>query len=93
MCCAARCHWSAHAPNAPKSYRSCSAEIPFYRLRHVVRPGVTGWAAVRFPYGRSVNDALIKLQYDLYYLKHQSLSLDGLILVKTLGAVVTPPRG
>ncbi len=79
-------------PERPEIVQDLEREIPFYRLRHVVRPGVTGWAAVRFPYGRSVNDALVKLQYDLYYLKHQSLTLDVLILVKTLGAVVTPPR-
>lgn len=79
-------------PERPEIVENLQREIPFYRLRHVVRPGVTGWAAVRFPYGRSVNDALAKLQYDLYYLKHQSLSLDALILVKTLGAIVTPPR-
>jgi exopolysaccharide biosynthesis polyprenyl glycosylphosphotransferase len=79
-------------PERPEIVENLQREIPFYRLRHVVRPGVTGWAAVRFPYGRTVNDALAKLQYDLYYLKHQSLSLDALILVKTLGAIVTPPR-
>lgn len=79
-------------PERPEIIENLQRDIPFYRLRHVVRPGVTGWAAVRYPYGRSVNDALVKLQYDLYYLKHQSLSLDALILVKTLGAVVTPPR-
>jgi lipopolysaccharide/colanic/teichoic acid biosynthesis glycosyltransferase len=55
---------------------------------------VTGWAAIHFGYGRSVEDALVKLQYDLYYIKHQSLYLDLLILAKTLGAVlVLPDRG
>jgi exopolysaccharide biosynthesis polyprenyl glycosylphosphotransferase len=79
-------------PERPEIVENLQREIPFYRLRHVVRPGITGWAAVRYPYGRSVNDALVKLQYDLYYLKHQSLSLDALILGKTLGAIVSPPR-
>lgn len=79
-------------PERPEIVENLQREIPFYRLRNVVRPGITGWAAVRFPYGRSVNDALVKLQYDLYYLKHQSLSLDALILVKTLGTIVSPPR-
>lgn len=79
-------------PERPEIVENLQHEIPFYRLRHVVRPGITGWAAVRYPYGRSVKDALVKLQYDLFYLKHQSLSLDALILVKTLGAIVTPPR-
>jgi exopolysaccharide biosynthesis polyprenyl glycosylphosphotransferase len=79
-------------PERPEIVENLQREIPFYRLRHVVRPGVTGWAAIRFPYGRSVNDALVKLQYDLYYIKHQSLSLDALILFKTLGAVLAPPQ-
>lgn len=79
-------------PERPEIVENLQREIPFYRLRHVARPGLTGWAAVRFPYGRSVNDALVKLQYDLYYIKHQSLSLDALILFKTLGAVIAPPQ-
>ncbi len=78
-------------PERPELVENLQREIPFYRLRHVVRPGVTGWAAIRFGYGRSVNDALVKLQYDLYYIKHQSVLLDVLILVKTLGAVLAPP--
>lgn len=79
-------------PERPEIVSALQTSIPFYGLRHVVRPGMTGWAAVNFGYGRSVNDALVKLQYDLYYIKRQSLSLDVLILVKTLGAVLTPPR-
>lgn len=79
-------------PERPEIVENLQRAIPFYRLRHVVRPGLTGWAAIRFPYGRSVHDALVKLQYDLYYIKHQSASLDALILFKTLGAVLTPPR-
>jgi exopolysaccharide biosynthesis polyprenyl glycosylphosphotransferase len=79
-------------PERPEIVENLQREFPFYRLRHVVRPGITGWAAVRYPYGRSVNDSLVKLQYDLFYLKHQSLSLDALILGKTLGAIVSPPR-
>lgn len=79
-------------PERPEIVDKLQREIPFYRLRHVVRPGVTGWAAIRFRYGRSVNDALVKLQYDLYYLKHQSLLLDALIMLKTLGAILTPPE-
>lgn len=78
-------------PERPEIVENLQREIPFYRLRHVVRPGVTGWAAIRFRYGRSVADALVKLQYDLYYIKHQSIYLDVLILVKTLGAVLAPP--
>lgn len=60
-------------------------KIPFYRLRHPVRPGMAGWALVNYGYGSSVEDALIKLEYDLYYIKHQSIYLDLLILFKTIG--------
>jgi len=63
-------------------------QIPFYRLRHAVKPGMAGWALVRHGYGSSVEDALTKLQYDLYYIRHQSLYLDLLILLKTLGRMV-----
>lgn len=79
-------------PERPELVSGLQKAIPFYGLRHVVRPGLTGWAATHFRYGRSVNDALIKLQYDLYYIKHQSLGLDALILVKTLGTMFSPPR-
>jgi lipopolysaccharide/colanic/teichoic acid biosynthesis glycosyltransferase len=79
-------------PERPEIVDYLQRDIPFYRLRHVIRPGVTGWAAIRFRYGRSVNDALVKLQYDLFYIKHQSPMLDALILARTLGAVLLPPR-
>lgn len=79
-------------PERPEIVENLQREIPFYRLRHVARPGMTGWAAIRFRYGRSVNDALVKLQYDLFYIKHQSLYLDALIVFKTLGAVLAPPH-
>lgn len=62
--------------------------IPFYRLRHAVRPGMAGWALVKCGYGSSVEDALIKLEYDLYYIKHQSIYLDLLILLKTIGQML-----
>jgi exopolysaccharide biosynthesis polyprenyl glycosylphosphotransferase len=62
-------------------------QIPFYRSRHMIKPGLTGWAQVNYGYGASVQDALIKLQYDLYYIKHQSLWLDLLILYKTAGVI------
>lgn len=62
--------------------------IPFYHLRHVVKPGLTGWAQVHYPYGASVQDAIEKLQYDLWYIKHYSLFLDLRILLKTFRVVV-----
>jgi exopolysaccharide biosynthesis polyprenyl glycosylphosphotransferase len=62
--------------------------IPFYHLRHVVKPGLTGWAQVNYPYGAGVDDALEKLQYDLYYIKNHSLWLDLLIVLKTVRVVL-----
>ncbi|MBF0106569.1 MAG: sugar transferase [Deltaproteobacteria bacterium] len=62
--------------------------IPFYHYRHLVKPGITGWAQVLFPYGASVEDARIKLQYDLYYIKNYSVILDMVIILKTVRVVI-----
>lgn len=75
-------------PERPEFVESLTHEIPFYNLRHIVRPGVTGWAQVRYPYGASVEDAKEKLKYDLYYIKHMSLSLDFLIAFETVKTVL-----
>jgi lipopolysaccharide/colanic/teichoic acid biosynthesis glycosyltransferase len=64
-------------------------QIPFYRSRHAVKPGITGWAQVNYGYGSTVDDALSKLQYDLYYIKHQSFYLDLLIFFRTAGTVLS----
>ena len=58
--------------------------IPFYHFRHLVKPGITGWAQVNYPYGESDQDAVEKLKYDLYYIRHYSLKLDAMIVLKTL---------
>jgi len=58
--------------------------IPFYHFRHLVKPGITGWAQVNYPYGESEEDAINKLQYDLYYIRHYSLKLDAMIVLKTV---------
>jgi len=76
-------------PERPEFVHKLEAVIPFYRARHAMRPGLTGWAQVNYRYGRSVEDAMVKLQYDLYYVKHCSLFLDALILVRTIGLVLT----
>jgi exopolysaccharide biosynthesis polyprenyl glycosylphosphotransferase len=65
-----------------------TTQIPFYRTRLAVKPGLTGWAQVRYHYGNTEEDALIKLQYDLYYIRHQSLALDMLIMLRTLGKML-----
>ncbi|MDO6758775.1 exopolysaccharide biosynthesis polyprenyl glycosylphosphotransferase [Tamlana sp. 2_MG-2023] len=65
-----------------------SKELPFYETRHIVKPGLTGWAQVKTRYGSSLDDSLLKLQYDLYYIKHRGFFLDFIILVKTMSTVV-----
>jgi lipopolysaccharide/colanic/teichoic acid biosynthesis glycosyltransferase len=68
-------------PERPEHIARLQEKIPFYRTRHIVRPGVTGWAQVRYGYGATDDDAMMKLQYDLYYIRHQSLALDLTIMV------------
>jgi sugar transferase (PEP-CTERM system associated) len=75
-------------PERPEFVSQLAREIPFYPLRHVVRPGLTGWAQVRYPYGSTVEDAREKLQYELFYLKNFSLWLDALIVLKTVKTVL-----
>ena len=68
-------------------------KIPYYSVRHVVKPGITGWAQVNYPYGSSLGDAVRKLEYDLYYVKNMSVALDLRILFKTMSVVVLGERG
>jgi sugar transferase (PEP-CTERM system associated) len=75
-------------PERPEFVESLTRDIPYYGQRHVVRPGVTGWAQVRYTYGASTEDALQKLQYDLYYIKNSSLALDGFIIFDTIKTVI-----
>ncbi len=75
-------------PERPEHVRRLTEKIPFYRTRLTVRPGLTGWAQVRYGYGSTDEDALVKLQYDLYYIRHQSLWLDLNILLRTVGRVL-----
>jgi len=76
-------------PERPEFVAELEKHIPFYRLRHAVRPGMAGWALVNYGYGSSLEDALAKLEYDLYYIKHQSLYLDLLIFLKTIGRMLS----
>lgn len=76
-------------PERPEHVVRLQEKIPFYRTRLIVRPGLTGWAQVRYDYGATDEDALIKLQYDLYYIRHQSLVLDVNILLRTVGKVLS----
>jgi lipopolysaccharide/colanic/teichoic acid biosynthesis glycosyltransferase len=63
-------------------------QIPFYAVRHSVKPGITGWAQVRYSYGATVEQAVKKLEYDLYYVKNHTLLLDLIILVETVRVVM-----
>lgn len=63
-------------------------KIPYYNLRHMIKPGLTGWAQVMYPYGENIEDTKRKLEYDLYYLKHQDLILDVLIIFKTIKVIL-----
>jgi exopolysaccharide biosynthesis polyprenyl glycosylphosphotransferase len=63
-------------------------KIPFYHFRHLVKPGITGWAQVNYPYGESEEDAIQKLKYDLYYIRHYSLKLDAMIVLKTIHTIL-----
>ncbi|HKW01032.1 MAG TPA: TIGR03013 family XrtA/PEP-CTERM system glycosyltransferase [Vicinamibacterales bacterium] len=75
-------------PERPEFVADLTEKIPFYGFRHVVRPGLTGWAQVRYTYGASVEDALEKLQYDLFYVKHLSILFDLFVLFSTVKTVV-----
>jgi sugar transferase (PEP-CTERM system associated) len=75
-------------PERPEFVEELTREIPFYGQRHTVRPGLTGWAQVKYSYGASREDALEKLQYDLFYIKNLSISLDLFIILKTIKTVI-----
>jgi sugar transferase (PEP-CTERM system associated) len=80
-------------PERPEFVSSLTLQIPYYGQRHIVRPGLTGWAQVRYTYGASVEDALEKLQYDLFYIKNRSLALDLFIILKTVKTVLMQRGG
>lgn len=79
-------------PERPEFVEQLTKEIPYYNVRHVVRPGITGWAQIRYKYGNTVEHAKEKLQYDLFYVKNTSLTLDLLIIFETL-KTITLGRG
>ena len=75
-------------PERPIFVEQLTGKLPYYSLRHAAKPGITGWAQVCYPYGASEEDALRKLEYDLYYIKHQSFFLDMLIIFRTIKTVL-----
>jgi sugar transferase (PEP-CTERM system associated) len=81
-------HFVGPRPERPEFVEWLSKEIPYYGVRHVVRPGITGWAQVQYKYGNTLEDAREKLQYDLFYIKNASLGLDLLIMFQTIKIVL-----
>ena len=75
-------------PERPFFVQQLKAQIPFFGLREAVKPGITGWAQIRYPYGATVEEAKNKLEYDLYYVQHQSLFLDVAICFHTVKTVL-----
>jgi sugar transferase (PEP-CTERM system associated) len=75
-------------PERPFFVEQLASKIPYYAARHSIKPGITGWAQVRFPYGASLDDAVEKLQYDLYYVKNHTLFLDVMVLIETVQVVL-----
>src|ERR1017187_1622762 len=75
-------------PERPEFVRALSEQIPYYRQRHCVRPGITGWAQINYKYGDTFEDTITKLEYDLYYIKNMSMALDTYIVFHTLKAVL-----
>jgi exopolysaccharide biosynthesis polyprenyl glycosylphosphotransferase len=71
-------------PERPEFVHTFEGQIPFYGYRHAVKPGITGWAQINYKYGATLEDTIVKLEYDLYYIKNRSLSLDTLIILRTL---------
>ena len=80
-------------PERPYFVEHLCAKIPYYNARHSIKPGITGWAQVRYSYGASVKDAIEKLQYDLYYVKNHSLFLDIIIIIDTIQVVILGKGG
>jgi lipopolysaccharide/colanic/teichoic acid biosynthesis glycosyltransferase len=81
-------HLIGPRPERSEFIAELEQEIPFYRARLAVKPGLTGWAQVKYRYGNTVEDALMKLEYDLYYIKNRSAALDLSILLKTVGVIL-----
>ena len=77
-------------PERMEFVRDLAAQIPYYNVRHTVKPGITGWAQVSYPYGASLEDSRIKLEYDLFYVKNLSALLETRILLKTIGVILFP---
>ena len=87
-CCGARCPLLGPRPERPEFVKTLSEQIPYYRQRHCVRPGITGWAQINYKYGDTLEDTITKLEYDLYYIKNMSFSMDIYIIFHTVKAML-----
>jgi len=75
-------------PERPEFIQDLQEKIPYYNLRHIVKPGITGWAQVMHGYGDSIEDTIEKLQYDLFYIKNYSLTLDVAIIIRSMKVIL-----
>ncbi len=75
-------------PERPVFVEELTKQLPFYKERHWVKPGITGWAQIKYRYGASLEDARVKLSYDLYYIKNHGLFLDLLIALQTVRVIL-----
>jgi lipopolysaccharide/colanic/teichoic acid biosynthesis glycosyltransferase len=80
-------------PERPEFVVTLSKQIPFYPQRHSVKPGLTGWAQVNYKYGETIEDTIVKLEYDLYYIKNLSPSLDVYIILHTMNVMLFSRTG
>ena len=81
-------HFVGPRPERPHFVAQLAEEIPYYEQRHLIPPGLTGWAQIKYPYGASIEDARQKLQYDLFYVKNQSLMLDAIVMFETVKIIL-----
>ena len=79
-------------PEREELSKQIEQESPYFRFRNLTKPGLSGWAQINYGYGANIDDARVKLSYDLYYLKHASLALDLLIVLRTFGAMMKGAR-
>jgi lipopolysaccharide/colanic/teichoic acid biosynthesis glycosyltransferase len=79
-------------PERPEFLERLEPVIPYYAWRHLVRPGLTGWAQIKHPYGATVEDSRKKLEYDLYYIRHASLAIDLAIVLRTAAVAMKGAR-
>ena len=75
-------------PERPEFVKTLSEQIPYYRQRHCILPGITGWAQINYKYGDTLEDTVTKLEYDLYYIKNMTLGLDLYIIFHTVKAML-----